>query len=443
MAHLGKHAIVIGASMGGLLAARALADSYGEVTIVERDALTDAYEPRKGVPQGQHTHGLLARGREGIEQLFPGFSEEMIAQGAILIDLVDEVLWFNHGYYLHNLPSDMRGLAMSRPLLEGNVRRRLLKLPNVRLRDRCDVQALVSDRDGARVTGVRVRMPGTPDRVETMEADLVVDASGRGSRSPAWLDALGYAKPREEAIQVNIGYMTQQFRRRPDHLDGKLGVVMAACPPTWRFAALIAQEGERWIVSLGGYFGDHVPAGDAGLIDYARSMPKPEIYDVLKDAEAISPPIPYMFSANLRRRYEALSRFPDGYLVCGDAVCSFNPVYGQGMTVACLEALALGECLAAGPQGLSRRFFQTISRLIDVPWQIAVGSDLQHPRVQGKRTPQVRFINWYIAKLYYAAQRDSLLARRFMEVANMSRPPPSLLEPRIALHVWRGNRPPA
>jgi 2-polyprenyl-6-methoxyphenol hydroxylase-like FAD-dependent oxidoreductase len=442
MAHLGKHAIVIGASIGGLLAARALADRYDKVTIIERDELSEAFEPRKGVPQGLHTHGLLARGRDAIEGLFPDLSEEMIAKGAMFCDLLGDLLWFNHGCYLHSAPAGMRGLAMSRPLLEGHVRRRLLQLPNVLLRDQCDVQELVFDRSTDRVTGVRVRfrVSGIPDRTESLEADLVVDAGGRGSRSPAWLHGLGYDKPREETVQVNIGYMTRQFRRRPEHLDGKLGVIMAACPPTWRFGALLAQEGERWIVSLGGYFGDHVPAGDAGFIEYARSLPQPEIFDVVKDAEPVSPLMPYMFNANLRRHYETLSRFPDGYLVVGDAVCSFNPVYGQGMTVACMESLVLTKCLAAGTEGLSRRFFQAISRLIDIPWQIAVGSDLQHPRVEGKRTPQVRFINWYIGKLYQAAHRDSLLARRFLEVANLSRQPPSLLDPRIALRVWRGNR---
>ena len=158
--HPSKRAIVIGASMGGLLAARALADHYGEVTVVERDVLPDTYEPRKGVPQGRHTHGLLARGREVLEQLFPGFTEEMVAQGATTGDIVDKVLWFNHGFYLCNAPSKMLGLAISRPMLEGSVRRRVLQLPNVRLRERCDVLEPAFDRSQGRVSGVRVQSRG-------------------------------------------------------------------------------------------------------------------------------------------------------------------------------------------------------------------------------------------------------------------------------------------
>lgn len=441
--HPNKRAIVIGASMGGLLAARALADYYREVTIVERDALPDAYEPRKGVPQGRHTHGLLARGREVLEQLFPGFTDEMIAQGANSGDIVDKILWFNHGFYLCNSPSKMSGLAISRPMLEGNVRRRLLQLPNVRVRERCTVLEPVFDRAQDRVTGVRVKSQGGSNGAEIMNADFVVDASGRGSSSPAWLDAWGYPKPRQELIKINLGYVTRQYRRLPEHLRGMSGAIIAACTPDWRFGVILSQENDRWIVTLGGYLGDHAPMNDNDFVDFARSLQKPEIFDVIRVAEPLGPLMPYQFSANLRHHYEELSRFPAGFLVFGDALCSFNPVYGQGMTVACMESLALRECLAAGAQDIAGRFLRAAGQLIDIPWQIAVGSDLQHPRVEGKRTAQVRFINWYIAKLYRAARNDAVLANRFLEVANLMRQPVALLDPQIAFRVWKGNRTPA
>ena len=152
---------------------------------------------------------------------------------------------------------------------------------------------------------------------------------------------------------------------------------------------------------------------ESGILEFARSLQKPEIYNVIKNAEPLSPFMPYQFSANLRLHYEELSRFPAGFLVYGDALCSFNPVFGQGMTVACMESLALQECLAAGTQGIAERFFRAASRLIDNPWQIAVGSDLQHPGVEGPRTVQVRFINWYIAKYFRAAQFDGILATKY------------------------------
>ena len=441
MAHLGRHAIVIGASVGGLLAARALADYYDGVTVLERDDLPDANEPRKGVPQGRHAHGLLARGREVLEQLFPGFSEEMVGQGAMFGDVVDEVLWFNHGVYLNNAPSGLQGLLISRPMLENGVRRRVLQLPNVRLRLQSDAAQPAFDRAGSRVTGVRVdARDGSDGAAEQLAADLVVDASGRGSHSPAWLDAEGYGRPREESFQVNIGYMTRLYRRRPEHLGGKRAAILAACRPDWRLGVILAQEDDRWIVTLGGYFGDYAPADDIGFIEFARSLQKSEIFEVIRSAEPLTPSTPYQFNTNLRRHYEELTRFPQSYLAFGDALCSFNPIYGQGMTVAGMEALALRDCLAAGSLDLARRFFQAAARLIDIPWQIAVGSDLQHPKVPGKRPPQVRFINWYLAKLYRAGQRDPLLATRFLEVANLMKQPAALMEPRIALRVWKGNR---
>jgi 2-polyprenyl-6-methoxyphenol hydroxylase-like FAD-dependent oxidoreductase len=194
---------------------------------------------------------------------------------------------------------------------------------------------------------------------------------------------------------------------------------------------------------LGGYMGDQVPADDTGFLEFARSLPTPEIFDVIRQAEPLCPLMSYQFTTNLRRRYEQLDRFPEGFLVYGDALCSFDPVYGQGMTVACAESLALRDCLAAGTRGIARRFFKAASHLIDSPWQIAVGSDLQHPRVEGKRTAQVRFINWYIAKLFQAAHRDAALATKFLEVANLVQQPLALLDPRIAMRVWSGNQAPA
>jgi flavin-dependent dehydrogenase len=265
MAYLGRHAVVIGASMGGLLAARALADHYETVTVVDRDTVADAREPRKGVPQGRHAHGLLARGRQVLEQLFPGLGEELIGEGALNGDVVGDVLWFNHGVYLHSAESGLVGLLISRPLLEAGVRRRVSQLPGLRIREECNVVEPVFDRERRRVTGIEVRPVNGEAGSETIVADLVVDAGGRGSRSPHWLAEFGYVPPREESIRVDIGYMTRHYRRHPEQLNGKRAVIIAACRPDWRTGVALAQENGRWILTLGGYFDDHPPSDEAAF----------------------------------------------------------------------------------------------------------------------------------------------------------------------------------
>lgn len=436
MNRTGERAVVIGASMAGLLAARALADFYGTVTLLERDAFPVSDVPRKGVPQGRHAHGLLARGRNVIEHFFPGWTDEVVAAGGARGDIAADVSWIGHGITIKSAPSDMVGLLAARPVLEGHVRRRLLALPNVRAIENCSVLGLVASADNASIKGVSVRI-GHLEQV--IDADLVVDASGRGSASPAWLEGLGYARPAEERIEIGIGYTTRVYRRRPGDLNGKLAVVVAGSGPNWRNGVVLRQAEDRWIVSVGGFFGDHAADEERLFAAYAGSLPTADIYDIVAHAEPLSDFVSYRYPANLRRRYENLTAFPKGYLVIGDAVCSFNPVYGQGMTVAAQEAALLQQCLQAGDADLARRFFAAAKDAIDVPWDITVGNDLRHPKVQSPRSAKVRFINWYIGKLHMAAQHDAVLATSFLRVANLEAPPTLLLTPANMWRVIRGN----
>ncbi|OLL28425.1 monooxygenase [Burkholderia sp. SRS-W-2-2016] len=441
MKKLGEHAIVIGASMSGLLAARVLSDFYTAVTVLERDAFPDADAPRKGVPQGRHTHGLLARGSAVLEELFPGYNSEVVAQsGGLIGDVANDVIWIGHNARLANSPSELIGLLASRPVLEGHLRRRLMGLPNVRAIENCAVRALVTDPVRTGVTGVRIHAEGNAE--ETLSADLVVDATGRGSSSAAWLEDLGYPPPATEKVEIGISYMTRTYRRQPTDLDGKHGIVVAGSAPNWRNGVMLAQENDSWIVSAGGYLGDDAPDNDEGFLAYLATLPTMEIHDVIARAEPLTAYRRYRYASNLRRRYEKLARFPANYVVFGDAICSFNPVYGQGMTVAAEEALALQRCLRAGSNDLARRFFGAAGKIVDIPWDIAVGNDLRHPQVEGARPLMRRFINWYIGKLHVAATRDSTLATAFLEVVNLMMPPSSLLSPAVARRVWLGNRGP-
>jgi 2-polyprenyl-6-methoxyphenol hydroxylase-like FAD-dependent oxidoreductase len=435
----GQHAVVIGASMGGLLTARALADYYEQVTILERDVLPSTAENRKGVPQGKHTHILLARGQEIMESFFPGLTQDLVAHGAIYEDLREKSRWYQAGGYYCQFRSGLKGLGVSRPLLEGYVRARLMALPNLRLMDGCDVLGLVTTSDRTRVTGVRLIPRRMGSAEEILEAELVVDASGRGSRARVWLQTLGYTPPEERMVRVNAGYASRVYRRAPEHLAEQLGALIAATPQNPRGGVLLAQENDRWIVTLFGYFEHKPPTDEQGFIEFARSLEAPDIYHVIKDAEPLGEIIPATMPGSQRHFYEALSDFPEGFLVTADAICSFNPIYGQGMSVSALEALALHECLAAGTANLAQRFFRQAGKVVDIPWQVAVGNDLRIPQVEGKRTPRTKFIHWYINKLHIAARRDPAVALAFYKVTNLLLPPASLLRPQIALRVLRGN----
>jgi hypothetical protein len=245
--------------------------------------------------------------------------------------------------------------------------------------------------------------------------------------------------PEEEKIEIGIGYTTRVYRRRPADLGGKLAIVVAGSGPNWRNGTILFQTADRWIVSIGGYFGDHAPDDNQLFAAYAGSLPTSDIHDIVAHAEPLTDFVTYRYPANLRRRYEQLKRFPKNYLVFGDAMCSFNPVYGQGMTVAAQEASLLQACLRNGDADLARRFFKAAKAAIDIPWNIAVGNDLRHPQVQGPRSPKVRFINWYIGKLHIAARNDGVLANAFLKVANLTMSPTGLLHPAVVMRVICGN----
>lgn len=440
----GRHAIVIGGSMAGLLAARVLADHFDQVTLLERDRFPDSAENRKGVPQGRHAHALLAKGRAIITGLFPDIIDSLVEGGATLVDIAADARWYHFGGYKAQFKSGVVGPFMSRPYLESEVRRRVLAIKNLNHIDECDVKSLVATSDRSQITGVRVELRSDSQSEATIEADLILDASGRGSRSPIWLDALGYGRPEENQIQVNAGYTSRLYRRGPGDLpDGKGVFVLPTPPRDKRMGALFPIEGDRWIVSLGGWLGDHAPTDEEGFLEFARSLPASEIYDVIKRAEPLTDFVVHKFPGNLRRRYEKMSRFPEGYLVTGDALCSFNPIYGQGMTVSALEAEALDSCLREQPRGdlggLPQRFLKRAASIIDTPWMLSAGEDFRYPEVEGTRPAGTSLINWYVGKLHRAVIHDPVVYLAFLKVMNLIHPPTTLFNPRIAFRVLKAN----
>jgi flavin-dependent dehydrogenase len=300
--------------------------------------------------------------------------------------------------------------------------------------DNTDVLGL--EGDSSEVRGVRILRRTDGSAEERVNADLVVDATGRGSRMPAWLEAFGVAPPDEERVRVDISYMTGIFPRRPDQVGGDRVLIVGATPPNRRCGVAVAFEKDRFIVTLVGYLGERVPADPAGFADYARALPSPMIHEIVRDMNPIGPLVPAKFPHSQRRRYEELRGFPRGLLVFGDGLCSFNPIHGQGISVAALEAKLLGECLRAGGEPW-QKFFAGAARIIDMPWAIAVGNDLRFEEVEGKRSRTARWQNAYIERLLAAATIDPVVALAFVRVVHLIEPLPSLFAPAVLLRVLR------
>lgn len=424
-----RQAVVLGASIAGLLAARVLADEFPRVRIVERDEATGT-DPRRGVPQARHLHGLMERGRQIMEELHPGLTAELAAAGAPTTEVLRESRWYLSGLRVHPTDTGLTTLLASRPMLEAGIRERTLALPGVDLLPRTAAAGLVAAEDGGgRITGVRLA-----DGTE-LAADLVVDATGRGSRAPDWLAELGYERPAEERIDVDLGYTSRLYRRKPEHLDGDLAVVVSTMPG-FRGGGAITLEGDRWHVTLAGMLGDHPPTDPDHFTEFASTLPVPDVYDIVRDAEPLDDPVPHRFRGSLRRRYDRIPVLPQGFLVLGDAVSSFNPLYAQGMTVAAQQALILRDCLHRGEVDVER-FNQGVAEVVDVAWRMSTGSDLRYPGVEGPRSLRTRLIGAYASRAQVAAHHDPDVARTFMRTANLTLPPTALLAPPLLLRVLR------
>jgi 2-polyprenyl-6-methoxyphenol hydroxylase-like FAD-dependent oxidoreductase len=432
-----QRAVVIGAGVAGIAAALVLASRYQDVVVVDRDALPDEATPRHGVPQGAHAHGILASGIRELEKLLPGLVDDLVAGGAVAVDYGRDLKMYQFGAYRLQYDSGLVGVTFTRPLLELVLRRRLAALPNITVRPGTTVTGLVGD-DTGRVVAVTVE-DGDP-----LPADIVVDCSGRGGpRAGRWLEALGFPAPDTSEVKINVGYTTRFYARQPGPLTDVTVVLQLTTPPVGRVAGLFPVEGDRWMVTLGGWHQDYPPTDDAGFTEFLHSMPDPLIADVLAGCEPVSPIDAYRFPANRRRHYERLTRVPAGYVVMGDAVCSFNPIYGQGMSVAALQATALSESLDQYRDAsalMVTDFYRRAAKLIDTPWQMAVGADFYFPKTEGTKARGTDLINRYMRRALLASQVSQDVQSTILQVTNMLEPPSRLFRPGVVLKALLASR---
>nr|WP_237555135.1 FAD-binding protein [Streptomyces sp. SID4948] len=428
----------MGGSIAGLLAARALSETYREVLVVDRDVLAGVTGARRVVPQSGHIHALLARGQQILEELFPGFTDELADHGAPVGDFSEHLRWYFDGRMLKQVPTGLICVGAGRPLLEARLRARVTALPGVSFMERTDILGLV-DAGGTRVVGARVQRQQEGSEPEVLAADLVVDATGRGSRTARWLEELGYPAVQEERVKMGLTYTTGDFRveREADELGDDLASIPVATPGTPR-GAIYARLPDRHSVSLTGIAGERPPTDRAGFLAYVKSLPAPEIYRAVRDAEFLADPVTFQFPQSVRRHYEKMPRFPAGLLLIGDAACVFNPVYGQGMTVAAMEAHLLREHLSRDGEPDPRAYLRAVARTIKAPWEMSAGADLGFPTTEGRRTLKVRMGNAFIPRLQVAASTDGTLAAAFLRTAGLVAPPESLMTPAVMLRVLRG-----
>jgi len=428
-------AVVIGGSLGGLLAARVLSETVGHVTVVDRDEMPTEPVHRKGVPQSRHTHGLLAKGFEIFEELFPGLGADLVERGALIQDLQDNVVWYNDSHRVRRAPSSLTVLLVSRPMLESYVRTRVAALPGVTIL--AGTEAIGLRDEGGAITGVHV---GGETGLTTLDGRIVVDASGRSNRGPAWLAELGYPKVGEDVVRANLLYVSREYRRVPGAQDFT-GVIHSHYPANPVGSGTFATDGGRWLVTMLGLDAD-VPPAVPGLFElFAKRMAGSELSDLVTSAEPITEPHRFRIGPSMRRRYERCARLPEGYVALGDSLCCFNPAYGQGMTTAAMAANWLRTCLSRGGlDGLTKRYFSGVTKIVDVPWDITVGNDLRFPQVEGERNGRVRVLNAYLSRVHRASSRDGVVTGTFLRVANFLVPPPKLLAPGMLWRVWRGRR---
>ncbi|MFF7942532.1 2Fe-2S iron-sulfur cluster-binding protein [Nocardia gamkensis] len=432
--HTGRgHAVVLGASMGGLLAARILSDCFRKVTVVERDDLS-APGNRRGVPQGRHVHALLARGKQIFEELFPGITDELLADGALECRSLTEMRMTVAGHTLRQSDGGYSLLQASRPLLEWRVRERVRALPNVEVADRRTALELLFDASRSRVTGVRIRPDGAT-AAEELRADLVVSCLGRHGPVDRWLADSGYERPVEEGVRIDMMYASR-YVRLPAGALGEKEIVIANQDPA-RGLALFAVENGTHILTLIGYGEDRPPTDSDGFWRFAASVAPPDVRAALLDAEPLSDVGTYRYPANQRRRYERLSRFPQGLLVFGDAVCSFSPAFGQGMTVSALQAVHLRRVLAQGDQDLARRYFRAAATAVDDPWTITKLFDTAMPHVDGGGA-RTRALGALARLVMAVGAQDAAVARQIARIAGLLDRPAAVLRPAVVLGAARG-----
>jgi 2-polyprenyl-6-methoxyphenol hydroxylase-like FAD-dependent oxidoreductase len=434
------HAAVIGASIGGLCAARVLSQFYDRVTVFERDELPSGPGNRTAVPQGRHVHLLMARGAMEFDGLFPGLLDGMVAAGVPILENRPDCIYFGAaGHVLgtgHSLRDEFTAYVPSRPQLEWQIRRRVQEIPNVEIQHRAVAQPRF-DVDAQRVTGLLLDSDaGEPDFVP---ADLVVDAAGRGTRLPVWLEQWGYQRPPEQTVDVGIGYASQQFRLPEGALRERVIVAGASLEQPVGLGLLGYEDG-TWTLTTFGVGKVEPPQSFSEMLALADKLLPARIAGALRQAEPVGAPAFHRYPASRWRRYHKLDRFPAGILPLGDAVVSFDPTYGQGMTMTSIQAGHLRRALAEGGDVVRKVNRATAKSTYPVWVMTAIGDHAFH-HATGDKPWWFGPVGNLFDQFLGAAETDPVLAewflRRFSLLDSLYMVPSAKLVGRTMRHNMR------
>ena len=423
-----RRVVIIGASFAGLFAAAATARAGAEVTLLERDRLSDSAAPRPGVPQGVQPHVVLHRGLLALEKLLPELQQDALDAGGLLLD-TGKMPWLGlHGWSPTDLPS-YEILSISRPVLELLARRRTLEIPGVSLRDGFRVSGLGETADGLEVHGATG---------EIVVGDVVVDASGRGSRLTQWLADLGYSVSEPESVEAKLGYASRRYQG-PETPPLDTGLVILATPEVPVGSTVLPVEDGQWLALAAGY-GDRRPSRDANeFIEFLSSLRDPAAAELVARLQPISDVAVYRQTGNRRIPYAGDARWPRGLLVIGDALCAFNPIYGQGITVAAMQAELLGSSIGRVHDiSSTRRLQRRLAAVTDLPWSVATSEDLRQLPASGRQPlPRRLLARWTDRMNRLAVAGDPACAMAFTQVYHLVGAPRLLFSPRVVAAVLR------
>lgn len=441
-----NRAVVIGGSVAGLTAAQVLSRHFQAVTVVERTTAVNGTDFPKGAPQARHPHALLLRGERILEQLFPGFREEMQLGGADTLNFGRDLAMRSPHGWLPQYETETDSIVASRRLLDHTIYQRVRQNPKVQFRQNSEVKALCTDETNQRVIGVQLanRASGL---MEDLPAEFVVDASGRSSKAPQWLTQLGYAPPQEQTVNAFPGYATRIYQMpKQDDRRWKALYIMPNPPDVKRGAIIVPMEGDLWHVCLIGMNQDYPPTDEAGFLEFARSLVTPDVYDAIKTAVPASPIWGYRHAENRMRRYDQMAQHLEGFVAMGDAVYALNPVYGQGITLASIASTILDQCLSEWAAqgtltGLARQFQAQLSKELLMPWQVATNEDMRWPGTTGEQKADgaMQIIGRYFDLVLKAMPHSAKVTDAFFHVQHMIAPPTILFRPSILFDVLKTN----